>query len=72
MPNGTYAVPSKNAVSANIKHSRTGTFITHHISGQSTTVVKGMYIVMFDMVDTAFGCGRAFEAYSGKRTQQPK
>ncbi len=36
------APPSKNAVSANIKHSR---YIKHRISAQSTTVAKGcMYI----------------------------
>ena len=44
------AAPSKNAVSANIKHSSS---IKHQISGLSTTVVKGcMY--MFDMVDNTF------------------
>ncbi len=49
------AIPSKNAVSANIKHSIY--LIKHSISGQSTTVVKGcMY--MFDMVDTTFSYRR--------------
>ncbi len=48
------AVPSKNAVSANIKHSRLP-LMKHPISGQSTTVVKGnLYLHMFDTVDTAF------------------
>ncbi len=39
------AVPSKKAVSANIKHSRYS--IKHPIASQSTTVVKGcMYICL--------------------------
>ncbi len=41
-----YCPPSKNAVSANIKHSRY-TSIKYSISSQSTTVVKGcMYICL--------------------------
>ncbi len=54
----TTAVPSKNAVSANIKHS-IDTPSTRQISGQSTTVVKGCMHIMFDIVDTAFSFGRA-------------
>ncbi len=54
------AVPSKNAASANIKHSTVDTFIKHEISGQSTSVVKGCtYILMFNVVGTVFGYGRA-------------
>ncbi len=51
------AVPSKNAVSANIKHSR----YFHYTSNffQSTTVVKGCMYIMFNVVDTAFSYGRA-------------
>ena len=52
-----YIVPSKNAVSANIKHIGP---IEHAISGQSTPMVKCcMNILMFDVVDTAFSYGRA-------------
>ncbi len=46
------ALLRKNAVSANIKHSRY--FIKHPISGQPTTVAKCCMDVHFDMVDTAF------------------
>ncbi len=49
----TSALPSKNAVSAKIKHI-VDTSIKHAISGQSTTVVKGCMYIMFDMVDTVF------------------
>ncbi len=51
------AVPSKNAVSANIKHSRyfhqTSNFWSIHYYG------KRLYVHMFNAVDTAFSYGRA-------------
>ncbi len=51
------AVPSKNAVSANIKHKRyflfTSSVWSIHYCG------KRLYVHMFDMVDTAFRYGRA-------------
>ena len=51
---GLSAAPSKNAVSANIKHKVVDTSIKRQISVQSTAVVKGCMRIMFDMVDTAF------------------
>ena len=49
------AVPSKNAVSVDIKH------MTHHISGQ----VKGCMYIMFYIVDTAFSYWRELNISSG-------
>ncbi len=47
------AIPSNNAVSANIKDA---------ISGQSTAMAKGCIYVCFDMVDTTFSYRRALIA----------
>ena len=53
-------MPSKNAVSANIKHI-VDTFIKHPISSQSTIMVKGCMYIMFDMVDTSFDLWKSID-----------